>query len=342
MKLHFLVTGDINALTGGYLYNKKIAEGLTQRGFLVQMISLPGPESDKQKTENECLAQFRKLERGSHVLADSLVMGTLHRVIRKFRDRLDIVGLVHLPVTFDPVSGDRNKILAGFELEAMNNVRHLIVTGRYMMKMLVNAGVSPERISLVEPGVDNFPRKQDYALLPYELLCISNYSPLKAQLVLIKALSRLRNRNWSLQLYGNRSTGREYLAELESRISNEKLADRVRIHDKLDHGEITAPFLKSDLFVLPSLFESYGMVLTESLAHGIPVVTTMGGNIPETVPSSMGIFTRPGNAEDLTSALDELFTDQKKYSSLCKAASGYYRQARPWKSAVDEWERILR
>ena len=101
-------------------------------------------------------------------------------------------------------------------------------------------------------------------------------------------------------------------------------------------------FLKADLFVFPSLFESYGMVLTESLAHGVPVVTTTAGNIPDTVPPSMGMFAEPGNADELAAVLEELFTDEGKYRSLCEATAEYYRQARSWSTAVDEFERIIR
>jgi glycosyltransferase involved in cell wall biosynthesis len=83
------------------------------------------------------------------------------------------------------------------------------------------------------------------------------------------------------------------------------------------------------------------MVLTESLAHGIPVVTTNSGNIPDTVPQAMGVFTEPGNLESLVSALKLLFTNSQQYKSLCIAASGYYRQATTWQTSLDKLERLI-
>lgn len=341
MEINFIIPGDIYSLTGGYLYNRRLSEGLELRGHKVHLISLPEPLLINESVKNKCSILLRKLPEGSVVLIDSLVLGLLHELIREFRYRLQIIGLIHLPSTFNPLIGNGEKTLAGYELEALTDVHHLIVTGQYLKQLLANAGLNKNKISLVEPGVNNFARKQLYADVPCELLCISNYSAIKGQIVLINALNELRKSKWTLRLYGNLISGKDYVDKMNVIIKQAKLQDRILIYDKLEHSEITIPFLNADLFILPSLFESYGMVLTESLAHGIPVLTTTAGNIPSTVPKSMGIFTEPGNADNLATALNELFNDPGKYKLLCQAAAGYYRQARTWDSAVDDFERIL-
>jgi glycosyltransferase involved in cell wall biosynthesis len=113
------------------------------------------------------------------------------------------------------------------------------------------------------------------------------------------------------------------------------------MHGIVERHEISTVFLNADLFVMPSLFESYGMALTESLAHGIPVVTTSAGNIPYTVPAGMGLLTEPGNEEQLADSIRSLFDDPLKYSNLCAAASQYFRQVRSWEQAVTDFETIL-
>ena len=114
------------------------------------------------------------------------------------------------------------------------------------------------------------------------------------------------------------------------------------MHGIVERHEISTVFLNADLFVMPSLFESYGMALTESLAHGIPVVTTSAGNIPYTVPAGMGLLTEPGNEEQLADSIRSLFDDPVRYSALCSDASQYYIQSRSWEKAVAEFELILR
>jgi glycosyltransferase involved in cell wall biosynthesis len=297
--------------------------------------------SDTAAIEKTCRMHFGKLEQGSWVVIDSLALGLLGKIIKEFKHHLYLVGLIHLPTSYDPLAGKNGKTVAGNELEAMQDTAHLILTGKFMMHILMDSGLAKEKMSLVEPGVDFFPRKP-YAKWPDELLCISNYSALKAQHVLINALDKLRNRNWTMRLYGNTNTGRDYANTLVSIINRKKLQKRILLYDTVERRNISALFLKADLFVFPSLFESYGMVLTESLAHGVPVVTTTAGNIPDTVPPSMGMFAEPGNADELAAVLEELFTDEGKYRSLCEATAEYYRQARSWSTAVDEFERIIR
>lgn len=342
MKIHFLIHGDLNSLTGGNIYDRQVIEGLRLKGHDVHLISIPGQMSNFGSAGNFCHNQLKMLAQGSIVVIDSLVLGYLNKTIREFNRKLYILGLIHLPVSMDIKTGNAESRLSDTELDAMNSVTHLVVTGKFMLQFLETAGVSPDRITLIEPGVDTFPRKKQYNKVPSELLCISNYSVTKAQLILFRALNLLRERNWMLRLYGDISTGKDYVGILKAFLNDQNLESRILIHDKLSRHEISTPYSKADLFILPSLFESYGMVLAESLAHGIPVVTTSAGNIPFTVPASMGLFTEPGNAENLAGALDALFSDPRKYRRLCKAASGYHRTAVTWRSAVDRFEIMLK
>jgi len=282
MDVFFLLSGDINSLTGGHLYNRHMVEGLRQKGHGVKVLRLDESTMLTHAIEIKCSSYFNTLPPGSCVLIDSLVLGNIPGVLKKYSEKLTFIGLIHLPLTYNPLPGKNRKHIANREVKAMMMTRHLIVTGRFTLRMLMDAGISHEKISLIEPGVENYPRKRYYADLPLGLLCISNYSQIKGQLLLVRALNRLRNNKWTLQMYGDINTEKPYVTRLKSIIANKKLNDRILLHDTIERNNISEAFLASDLFVLPSRFETYGMVLTESLAHGIPVVTTHAGNIPDT------------------------------------------------------------
>jgi hypothetical protein len=64
-------------------------------------------------------------------------------------------------------------------------------------------------------------------------------------------------------------------------------------------------------------------------------------NIPDAVTPSWGMFTEPGNADALAAVLEKLFTNEGKYRTLCESVAEYYRKARSWSTAVDEFERII-
>src|SRR5262249_47310053 len=67
--------------------------------------------------------------------------------------------------------------------------------------------------------------------------------------------------------------------------------------------ELTPLYESADLFVLPSRFEGYGMACTEAIAHGVPVVGTTAGAIPETVPAGAGVLLPPDHVEALAAAV---------------------------------------
>jgi glycosyltransferase involved in cell wall biosynthesis len=340
MTMHFLITGDIHSLTGGYLYNMHMINGLKGKGHRVDVFGTDWQWKDTGSLENICRHYLDKLPHESSVVVDSLILASLHHIVQEFGDKLKFLGLIHLPASYNILSGVHGK-LGDEELMALNHMRQVIVTGRFTFDLLCNVGLNPARISMVEPGTDHFPRKKQHKPVPSELLCISNYSAIKAQDVLIRALYRLTAWDWSLHLYGDMDRDKEYSETVRSLIQQLKMEHRIIMHGIVERHEISTVFLNADLFVMPSLFESYGMALTESLAHGIPVVTTSAGNIPYTVPAGMGLFTEPGNEKQLADSIHSLFDDPLKYSNLCAAASQYFKQVRSWEQAVTDFETIL-
>jgi len=86
------------------------------------------------------------------------------------------------------------------------------------------------------------------------------------------------------------------------------LSDRVTFTGECDEDTVDGLYDASSVFVLPSHFETYGMVLTEAMARGLPIVTTTGGAIPSTVPSEVGVMVPPGDHVALACALRDLLT----------------------------------
>ena len=108
--------------------------------------------------------------------------------------------------------------------------------------------------------------------------------PVKGYDLLIAAVATLNEMPWRLTIAGDRTRNPAAAAQLDADIEAHGLGNRVTVLGAVPPERIIELYLASDVFVLASRFEGYGMALAEAIAHGLPVVSTMAGAIPDTVP----------------------------------------------------------
>lgn len=112
--------------------------------------------------------------------------------------------------------------------------------------------------------------------------------------------------------------------------------DFVTFSGHMSHEDVLHRLHEGDVFVLPSLMESFGGVLLEAMAARLPVVSTRVGAIPEVVEDNLtGLLVPPGDAEALAKALVRVLTDQALADRL---SSNAYKVAAH--SGVFSWERF--
>jgi glycosyltransferase involved in cell wall biosynthesis len=72
--------------------------------------------------------------------------------------------------------------------------------------------------------------------------------------------------------------------------------------------------------VLPSRYEGYGMAYTEAIAHGVPVIGTTAGAIPQTVSAEAGVLVAPDDVEALAGTLQRLIANRHERERLAAGA----------------------
>jgi glycosyltransferase involved in cell wall biosynthesis len=97
----------------------------------------------------------------------------------------------------------------------------------------------------------------------------------------------------------------------------------------------------ADLFVLPSFHEGYGMAFAEAMAHGLPIIATAAGAIPETVPRSAGLLVPPGDAPALAHALRRVITEPALAAGLAAGSRAAGARLPDWRQATERWEQAL-
>jgi glycosyltransferase involved in cell wall biosynthesis len=129
---------------------------------------------------------------------------------------------------------------------------------------------------------------------PARLLTVAALAAKKGHADLLEAIVELRR---------DRDVTLDLRADLERRAQALGLADVVRFRGELPKAEVAEFMRRSDLFVLPSLFENLPCVLLESLASGLPFVATAVGGVPELVDGTGGVLTPPGDPRALAGAI---------------------------------------
>ena len=93
-------------------------------------------------------------------------------------------------------------------------------------------------------------------------------------------------------------------------------------------------FAEADLFVLASRFEGYGMAYAEALCHGLPVIGTTAGAIPDTIPPGAGLLVPPDDSAALAAALRGVIADSEQRRRLSEAASAAARTLPTWQHSA--------
>ncbi|MBT2595194.1 glycosyltransferase [Arthrobacter sp. ISL-72] len=111
---------------------------------------------------------------------------------------------------------------------------------------------------------------------PPHLVSVAALLPNKDQLLLLAALAELKDLPWTAALVGSDSADPAYAEAVRSTVTRLGLAGRVAVRGELTGQAFAEEWHRADLSLLVSRVETYGMVVTESLAHGIPVVVRSG------------------------------------------------------------------
>ena len=306
----FLIPGDWNTPTGGYTYDRRMVLALREAGWAVEVCCLDGawPHPDAAELAGAA-ARIAALADGTLVVADGLAFGTLAEVVAPHAARLRWVALVHHPLHLESglLDAARQQLLAN-ERHALRHARHVVVPSTATAIDVAAMGVPAGRISVVEPGTDPVPASPKSARnSPLRLLCVATLTPRKGHSLLLRALAGLMHLDWELHNVGSATRDPDTAAHLFALAA--PLGARVTWHGEVNDQALHAHYADADVFVLASLHEGFGMVITEALAHGLPVVASDAGALAQTLPGGAGLKVPAGEVAPLQVALARILSD---------------------------------
>jgi glycosyltransferase involved in cell wall biosynthesis len=311
----FLIPGRLETRTGGYEYDRRMIAGLRSLGWTVVVEGLDGSFPLPTDTAlDEADRVLARLPDGASVLIDGLALGAMPDQAARASGRLLMTALVHHPLADETgLAPDVAARLRASERLALAAVTGVVVTSSRTAEVLRDSYDVPRgRIAVVEPGTSRAPLARGSGGASVEFLCVASLSPRKGHDVLIRALGPLADRRWTLTAVGGSNRDPGTVGRLEALVETVGLTGRVQLRGEADRSEVDAYYERSDVFVLPTYYEGYGMVIAEALARGLPVISTPTGAIPELVAGGAGLLVAPGDVAGWTAALARMLDPDER------------------------------
>ena len=271
--------------SGGNAYDRQVCRGLAEIGWPVHVHAVPGAWPRPDAAAYAALADtVRRIPDGAVALLDGLVASTAPEVLVAQANRLRLVPLVHMPL--GQGAADREaRAREGAVLAAATSV---VTTSAWSRRMLLELYSLPgDRVHVAEPGVDAAALSPGTAT-GGALLCVAAVIPGKGHDVLLDALATMTGLSWECLCVGSLDREPAYAESLGRRIVDAGFGDRVRFAGPRVGADLDRGYLSADLLVLASRVETYGMVVTEALVHGVPVVAADVGGVAEALGHGSG------------------------------------------------------
>jgi glycosyltransferase involved in cell wall biosynthesis len=340
----FAVPGDLATPTGGYAYDRRMIAELELLGWRIDLLNLgEGFPWPGDATRASAQAQLLAIQTGRIVIVDGLALGVLPEAASRLGERNPLLALVHHPLALEfGLSEAQADALRKSERTALAAVQHVVVTSTATARLVASDyGVPAERITVAMPGSDPVRPTQTAKDGVVRLLSVGSVVPRKGYDVLIAALATLTDLPWRLTIAGDRARDADAAARLEADIARHALRDRISLLGAVSPERLAALYTEADAFVLASRFEGYGMAYAEAVAHGLPIVGTDAGAIPDTVPPAAGLLTSPGDVPALALALRSLIGDADLRQRLAGAARAAAPQLPSWRQSAQIFARAL-
>lgn len=337
----FAVPGDVETTTGGYLYDRRLAAALVALGIAVRFLrlgdSFPHPNA---RDMQDALAQLEALPPDCPALVDGLAYGALAPE-GLARVRAPLVALVHHPLALEPgLSIAQARAMADREKANLGMARHIVVTSSHIAGLLREAyGVAADRISIARPGFVP-PRGQEVADTPPLILSVGLLAQRKGHDVLLRALAKLVDLDWRATIVGRlHEPGTvRLLYALQSDLG---LSTRVDIAGEIAQPALDALYGRATLFALATRYEGYGIVFDEAMGHGLPIISTTSGAVPETVAPGAGCLVPPDDPEAFAEALRRMLTDAALRAGCAAHAKRAASRLGDWTAAAQVVARVL-
>ncbi len=311
--------------SGGNAYDRRVCRGLGALGWAVHEHAVPGAWPRAGAAGQAALAgALGRIPDGAVVLLDGLIASAAPRVLVPQAARLAQVVLVHMPLGDRPPDGEAGAVRAR-EREVLAAAAAVVTTSAWTRRRLGELyELAPDRVHVAEPGVDAAGLAAGSAAGD-ALLCVAAVTRDKGHDLLLDALATAAELPWRCACVGSLDRDPAFAGGVRRRARDSGLGDRIRFPGPRTGPELDRSYAAADLLVLASRAETYGMVVTEAMARGLPVLAADVGGVAQALGHAgdgtrPGLLVPPGDGAALGAALRAWLGDAELRGRLRRAA----------------------
>lgn len=346
MNWHWALPGPLDQCTGGYRYDARVVAALRARGMALQVHALAGrhPDPDDAARAAADAVWRESAATGAGLVIDGLALPAFGPALAAGGHPGPVIALIHHPLALETgLEPDQARRLDHGETQALQRVDAVVVTSAATRAVLVARGIAAARLHVAPPGTDRMARRlpRPPRRGPARLLCVATLTQRKGHLRLLAALRGLRHLPWRLVCVGGERDAGDIPRRIRATRDRAGWRQRVRLAGEVDAQDLAQHYRRADLFVFASRLEGYGMALAEALGHGLPVVTTRGGAIAQTVPATTGIRVHGADPRALRRALAQALGASRPRRRWAAQARRHRRRLGDWPATATVFHALM-
>jgi len=308
MQIRLINKGSLDTVSGGYIYNKEVFEGLQKRGYSISYTD-----------------QFARKEDSIDIVDSLVVADYMHH----HSDLNRTLVLIHeLPDNLNPSHPNFQQL-------------QFIVTGGFVKNELIEKWkTAPQNITLIEPGIEaNWQIKRHHNSKPKNILMVGNYVPRKQYDLLPPILEKIKDLNWNLKAYGSPDFAPNYFYQVKEQIKKTSFGSKVELNLPLNRTALNQAYINADVFLHCAERETYGMAVAEAIQSQLPCIIYRTGDWEAFEATGWVKVVHSLNAEAFAATLRHFFLHPESFSD--KPASVKNDLMRTWENVVEDFEEVI-
>lgn len=354
MRVGFIVYGDLEAVSGGNLYDQMLVEHLRGSGHEVDIISLAHGSYVRHLLQNLAPGLHSWVGRRDYdvLVSDELVHPSLVRLNEavKREGACPLVSVVHHLRSSEDHHPRLNQLYRRVEKRYLEAIDAFVFNSETTRESVEELLQKKTHNVVAKPGGDRLEPRLSRGEIqerassegPLKLLFVGNVIPRKRLNVLLAVLGELRDAAWQLDVVGRLDMDTGHVREIRAQIEKLGLGSKIQLHGTLDAEHLATRYRDAHMLVVPSAYEGFGIVYLEAMSFGLPVIAGAAGATDEIVRhESTGFLVPPDDTFSLRLQLQRVLSDRELLARMSVNALEAFGDHATWEQSMSSIEALL-